>query len=125
MSAVDDPTERLFSYGTLQLESVQMATVGRKLSGNPDRLPRFALSPLPIDDASVVAISGKSEHTMAGYTGRDADSVSGTLYAVTRAELERMDDYEVPAVKRIEVTLESGTHAWAYVDARSTGPSDD
>lgn len=29
-------SERLFSYGTLQLEQVQLTTFGRKLDGQPD-----------------------------------------------------------------------------------------
>ena len=41
----------LFSYGTLQLESVQLATIGRTLAGFADTLPRFARSMISIEDA--------------------------------------------------------------------------
>lgn len=37
-------TERLFSYGTLQQENVQIATFGRLLNGAPDALVGFKLS---------------------------------------------------------------------------------
>ena len=111
-------TELLFSYGTLQLERVQMATFGRLLSGTRDALPGFALVPLAIDDQAVVAISGTARHTMATFTGITSDVVSGTVLAITVDELQKADTYEVAAVTRVAVVLQSGTRAWAYVDAR-------
>ncbi|WP_330997053.1 hypothetical protein [Burkholderia stagnalis] len=39
-------SERLFSYGTLQLEQVQLTTFGRKLDGQSDEMPGYALSML-------------------------------------------------------------------------------
>jgi hypothetical protein len=115
--------ERLFSYGTLQLEAVQMATFGRRLTGPRDALPGFELVSLQIEDPAVVAISGKAQHTMAKFTGRASDVVSGTVFAVTRQEVLNADGYEVPAVKRVAVVLQSGTRAWAYVDARHAPPA--
>jgi len=111
-------TELLFSYGTLQLEGVQMATFGRQLTGTSDALRGFELVLLKIEDQTVVAISGKAHHTMAGFTGRDSDVVSGTVFAVTREEIQNADRYEVAAVKRVSAVLQSGVRAWAYVDAR-------
>jgi len=52
-------TELLFSYGTLQLESVQLATFGRKLVGAADVLPGFAQTMFKIEDADVVATSSR------------------------------------------------------------------
>src|SRR6476659_5864580 len=99
--AVDNAqSELLFSYGTLQLEAVQTATFGRRLTGTSDALPRFAVVPLEIEDRNVVALSGKAQHTMARYTGRTSDVVRGTVFAVTLAEIQNADRYEVPAVKR-------------------------
>jgi hypothetical protein len=116
--STDERTELLFSYGTLQLERVQMATFGRLLTGTRDALPGFALIPLAIDDEAVVAISGTARHSMATFTGSASDVVSGTVLAVTADELHSADTYEVPAVMRAAVVLQSGTRAWAYVDAR-------
>ena len=110
-------SELLFSYGTLQLEAVQISTFGRKLTGTPDALREFETVPLAIEDASVVAISGKAVHTMARFTGRDADVIPGTVFAVTLEEIESADEYEVPAVKRVAIVLQSGVRAWVYVDA--------
>ena len=116
--AVDDPlSERLFAYGTLQLESVQMATFGRRLTGTRDGLPGFELVALTIDDAAVIAISGTAQHTMARFSGRERDVIPGTVFAVTFAEIQHADEYEVAAVKRVAVVLESGLRAWVYVAA--------
>jgi len=115
---MEGPTEHLFSYGTLQLEAVQTATFGRRLAGTSDALRGFALVPLNIEDANIVAISGKAQHTMAKFTGRDADVVPGTVYTVTPAEIRNADRYEVADVKRVEAVLQSGRRAWVYVDAR-------
>ena len=49
------PTELLFSYGTLQLEAVQMATFGRKLTGTRDVLPGFEATLLVPDVSGSMA----------------------------------------------------------------------
>ncbi len=110
-------TEFLFSYGTLQLDPVQMATFGRLLNGTRDALPGFELVSLKIEDQTVIAISGKEYHTMARFTGRASDVVSGAVFAVTPEEIQNADNYEVAAVKRVSVVLQSGRRAWVYVDA--------
>lgn len=116
-------SERLFSYGTLQLEQVQLATFGRTLESRPDEMPGYTLSMLEIDDRDVVATSGKTHHPVVTYTGNPADAVSGMVFAITTAELQQADDYEVASYRRDSVTLASGTRAWVYVDARSARPS--
>jgi hypothetical protein len=111
-------TELLFSYGTLRLEAVQMATFGRQLAGTSDALEGFELASLKIEDQTVVAISGKAQHTMAKFTGRASDIISGTVFRLTPDEIQSADKYEVAAVKRVAVVLQSGVRAWAYVDAQ-------
>jgi hypothetical protein len=123
MPGTSDATELLFSYGTLQLEAVQLATFGRKLVGTPDELPGFAQSMMKIDDPQVVATSGKTHHPFATFTGRDADAIPGTVFRVTAAEIRNADTYEVASYKRVAVTLRSGARAWVYVDARYAPPS--
>lgn len=122
MAADEVYSDRLFSYGTLQLEAVQMATFGRQLTGTSDVLRGFEVVPLKIEDPAVVAISGKAYHTMARFTGRASDVVAGTVFAVTADEITNADKYEVAAVKRVAVVLQSGARAWVYVDARSASP---
>ena len=118
MAGEEACSERLFSYGTLQLAAVQMATFGRPLTGTSDVLRGFDLVALKIEDQAVVAISGKSLHTMARFTGRASDVVAGTVFAVTADEIQKADKYEVAAVKRVAVVLQSGARAWVYVDAQ-------
>ncbi|HDR9498596.1 gamma-glutamylcyclotransferase family protein [Burkholderia cepacia] len=115
-------SEHLFSYGTLQLEPVQLATFGRKLDGREDAMPGYAMTMLKIDDPEVVATSGKTHHPVVAYTGRPGDRVTGTVFAITREELQHADDYEVDAYRRDRVVLESGVSAWVYVDAGSPRP---
>ena len=123
MAARTVHTEFLFPYGTLQLEAVQMATFRRQLAGTSDALRGFDLVSLKIEDQTVISMSGKAHHTMARFTGRASDVVSGTVFAVTPDEIQNADKYEVAAVRRVAVVLQSGVRAWAYVDARYA-PSD-
>ena len=119
MATNQTATEFLFSYGTLQLEAVQLATFGRLLDGASDALSGFELGTLEIEDEAVIAISGKAQHTIARFTGRASDVIAGTVFRVTLDDIEHADKYEVDACKRIAVSLRSGIRAWVYVDAAS------
>ncbi|WP_219134455.1 gamma-glutamylcyclotransferase family protein [Janthinobacterium sp. UMAB-60] len=110
--------EHLFSYGTLQQPEVQLATFGRLLDSRPDQLPGYRLAMLAIDDAQVVATSGKTHHPIASRSAMPTDSVPGAVLAISLEELRQADGYEVAAYRRERVTLASGMQAWAYVDAR-------
>jgi Gamma-glutamyl cyclotransferase, AIG2-like len=123
MTRPRSPKEFLFSYGTLQLESVQLHTFGRKLSGTPDVLPGFEQTMVEIDDPDVVAASGKTLHPIVRFTGRASDGVRGTVFEVTQQELRNADKYEVAAYTRVAVKLGSGIDAWVYVDAGQTAPT--
>jgi len=112
-------TEFLFSYGTLQLEAVQLATFGRLLAGTSDALAEFEQVPLKIADQAVIAVSGKSLHTIARFTGHASDVLLGTVFRVTPADIQNADQYEVDACKRVAVTLTSGLRAWVYVDGQN------
>lgn len=114
-----DPSHdiRLFSYGTLQTRQVQIATFGRELAGEPDALPGYVLGRLQIRDAAVVATSGASHHPIVRPSGNPDDSVAGTVFAISQAELVAADGYEVEDYTRILVRLKSGAEAWVYVAA--------
>ena len=105
----------LFSYGTLQQREVQLATFGRELAGTPDALRGYRRTQLAISKPKVVELSGKAIHTIAVKSGDPDDRIEGTVFELTQAELEAGDGYEVDAYVRVEVTLESGRRAWAYV----------
>ena len=123
MTTTEMPPEFLFSYGTLQLETVQMAIFGRQLIGTRDVLPGFEEALIVIDDEETVSMSGKTHHAIAKFTGKVSDSIAGTVFALTPEEIQSADKYEVPEYKRVEVVLLSGVRAWVYVDAQYT-PSD-
>jgi gamma-glutamylcyclotransferase (GGCT)/AIG2-like uncharacterized protein YtfP len=114
----------LFSYGTLQQENVQLSTFGRLLRGQTDELVGFEQSLVLIDDAQVVATSGKTHHPIVKFNGRHDSRVSGTVFEITDDELARADKYEVAAYKRVAADLASGRKAWVYVDARFAPAND-
>src|SRR5947209_8519325 len=118
MSLEEKETENLFSYGTLQTEAVQLATFGRRLEGRPDVLAGFSLTMIRIEDENFVAASGTAHHRNVRLTGVASDLVEGTVFAVTRGELEQADAYEPAGYKRVLVRLRSGVNAWVYVNAR-------
>ena len=113
-------TERLFSYGTLQTESVQLSTFGRILSGNRDALVGYRLRMIKIEDQDFVVTSGAEYHRNLEFTGSASDFVEGTVFSLTTQELEQADAYEPDGYKRIQVTLQSGTEAWMYSNAHRT-----
>lgn len=109
----------LFSYGTLQQEAVQLSTFGRVLQGQRDELVGFEQSLFRIEDPEFVAASGKADHAIVRFTGRDDNRVNGTVFEVTDAELARADQYEPAGYTRVVATLASGKAAWVYADART------
>lgn len=110
----------VFSYGTLQQESVQLSTFGRLLQGRPDELPGFEESRARIEDPQLVVASGRTHHANVTFNGRSDSRVRGTVFEITEAELAAADQYEqVAAYKRIPARLASGAQAWVYVDGRS------
>ena len=54
--------EKLFSYGTLQMENVQKETFGRLLVGAKDVLLGYVLSEVKIKDKAVIEKSGTDIH---------------------------------------------------------------
>jgi len=111
-------SEKLFSYGTLQYETVQLSTFGRKLNGIQDVLTRYHLSQLEINNQDVVETSGIATHPILIYTGKETDEVSGVVFEVSQQELQQADKYEVEDYKRVCVQLRSGIRAWVYVSAK-------
>lgn len=115
---------QLFSYGTLQLERVQLAQFGRLLEGRPDALPGFRMTVIEITDPEVIKASGTDRHPLVIASSDPADSVDGSVFEITDEELAAADSYEVDDYARSEVTLSSGIRAWVYLDSRhEVGPS--
>ena len=104
----------LFSYGTLQQQSVQQSTFGRLLTGRSDALVGYSQSLLRIEDAAVLAASGLSHHPIVRFSGDASDRVEGTVFEVSNAELAQADAYEVSDYQRVLAPLASGAQAWVY-----------
>jgi len=118
MSLEEKETESLFSYGTLQTEAVQLATFGRRLEGKPDILVGYSLTMIQVEDQNFVALSDASLHRNLQFTGIASDLVEGTVFTVTKKELEQADAYEPADYKRVLVQLKSGMNAWVYLNIR-------
>ena len=112
-------TEKLFSYGTLRYEAVQLSTFNRKLEGTPDSVIGYRLSNVQITDPDVLAISGEAVHPMLTYTGNFDDKVAGMVFEISAQELQLADQYEVADYKRVNAALQSGLEAWVYVDVNA------
>lgn len=107
----------LFSYGTLQLKSVQISSFGRLLHGERDAMPGFLKEMIEIVDPEVLAKSGERFHPVVMASDSPSDAVDGMVFAITKSELDAADRYEVSDYKRVEVDLASGKRAWVYIKA--------
>ncbi len=105
----------LFSYGTLQLEQVQLETFGRLLKGEKDILEGYKLTMIEITDAEVLRKSNQQFHPIISLSGDKNDKVEGVLFEVTGDEILQADRYEVDDYKRVEVTFKSGKKGYIYI----------
>jgi len=112
----------LFSYGTLQLERVQLETYGRLLTGEADSLYSYALKNLEITHAEVLAKSQQRFHPIAIRTENPEDLIKGMIFEITEDELIATDRYEVSNYVRVLETFTSGKQAWVYVAQLSLQP---
>jgi len=107
-------TERLFSYGTLQTEPVQLSIFGRRLEGKPDALLGYRLESVQVQDPNFLAHSDATQRNVT-YTGNSSDVVEGSVLTLTEKEIELSDAYEPVEYKRVQVRLRSGVEAWVYL----------
>lgn len=107
--------EPLFSYGTLQLDQVQLSQFGRLLDGTDDVLHGFIVTEIQIRDPAVLDASGMETH-LALVPG-EGPPIAGKVFQLSPQELAAADVYESENYVRAWVPLASGTHAWVYVKA--------
>ena len=84
----------LFSYGTLQLESVQLEIFGVKLAGEKDTLCAYIVEDMRILDAKVIAASGEDIHPILKYTGQEQDRVSGMVLEINDKGILQKKDFQ-------------------------------
>ena len=107
--------EKLFSYGTLQQENVQLENYGRILEGSDDILEKYCLQQIEINNESVLRTSKKQFHPIIYFSGNKKDEISGKVFKITLDEIIRTDDYELNDYKRVKVNLKSGIKSWVYI----------
>lgn len=105
----------LFSYGTLQLEYVQLENYNRTLKGERDKLAGYKIENLQITDTTVLEKSQMEYHPIALKSNNQNDFIEGILFEITDSELAETDKYEVNQYHRILETFKSGKKAWVYV----------
>lgn len=110
----------LFSYGTLQLEKVQIENYGRILKGYNDLLRGYKIESLLITDKDVINKSGKEIHPVAIKSHNSEDIIEGKIFEITNEELMETDKYEVTDYERVLEEFESGKKAWIYVARQKT-----
>ena len=107
---------KLFSYGSLQQEEVQLSTFGRKLAGERDLLTGYEPSLVKIEDPELAKRLQRRHHDNVRHTGDDWSNVQGTVFEVTDEELAKADAFEAQYhYKRVKVALASEHEAWVYV----------
>jgi hypothetical protein len=102
---------KLFSYGTLQQEDVQLATFGRRLTGVSDALVGYRQSMVAIQDPEVVRTSGKMHHPIVAFTGKNEDRVAGALFEISEAWKRGSMSMRAASRRRREPGLEQHTAA--------------
>ena len=106
----------IFSYGSLQLEAVQLATFGRVLRGKPDELIGWVRTEIAVPKWHKAAASGSSHYANVEHRPESGGRVPGTVFEITDAELAASDAYEQGAeYVRVAAILASGFIAWVYV----------
>ena len=108
----------LFSYGTLRESRVQLAIFGRLLAGENDVLVGFKTAGKTIEDGAFLARGEQPQQLTAINTNDPNDAITGTVFELSKEELEVADKYEPKGYQRIEVTLASGKTAWIYLAAK-------
>jgi gamma-glutamylcyclotransferase (GGCT)/AIG2-like uncharacterized protein YtfP len=104
--------EKLFSYGTLRSKQIQKQVFNKLLTGTPDQLAGYKLKDLQIEEEF-----GMADYFVATPSENPADAVEGIVYALSSEDLIKADQFESNAYKRTEVTLQSGTVAWIYLES--------
>ena len=116
----------LFSYGSLQEESVQLSVYGRALRGTPDALVHCTRELIAVPPWHKAAAAGIKHYANVVFDADSDSRVDGTVLELTDAELAASDGYEKDAdYVRVMTTLASGRHAWVYVSAAGSAGYDE
>ncbi|MEO8237219.1 MAG: gamma-glutamylcyclotransferase family protein [Flavobacterium sp.] len=104
--------EQIFSYGTLQSKEIQMQVFNKVLTGVPDQLPGYKLKDLQIEEEF-----GMEDYFVAMPSENPSDEINGIVFTISGEDLDKADQFESNAYKRIQITLKSGIIAWVYIES--------
>ena len=94
MGGNEQRDQRLFSYGTLRQENVQLTLFGRRLGASRISLPATRFPPSRSRILKLSDRAGLETHPIRVAAGNPALEVAGTVFLLSAAELEAADDYE-------------------------------
>ncbi len=103
-------SEKLFSYGSLQLTNIQLLVFGKVLAGKIDSIIGYKQSIIKIKEES-----NENSYPILLYTGVDSDIINGKVFHLSFDDMQKADDYETDIYKRVKTSLVSGGFAWVYV----------
>lgn len=95
---VDDHTERLFTYGTLQMSQVQEHVWGEVF-----------------DEGEKATLEGYGRENSIAIAPDSNRSVEGVIYHLTPEQLRRTDNYEGSGYIRTKCLFKDKEAAWVYV----------
>lgn len=105
----------LFSYGTLQKETVHVELFKRILQATEETHKGYKVVTIEVrDKVSLAKGKGRYQQTALA-TANEADENKGTVFEITKEELAVTDSYEPDNYTRIKVKLQSGKEAWLYI----------
>ncbi|MDO3694720.1 gamma-glutamylcyclotransferase family protein [Wenyingzhuangia sp. chi5] len=99
---------KLFTYGTLQDESVQLALFNKTLKGSIDSIIGFEKQEITLDGVIYPILVKNNKSTKV---------IKGTCYDLSDQEILICDEYEGNEYKRIVIELCSGIEAWVYISS--------
>ena len=101
----------LFSYGTLQLEHVQLETFGRLLKGEKDMLEGYKLTMIEITDAEVLRKSNQQFHPIISFSDDKNDQIEGVLYGLENDNFLLGDDQGLGKALSLDTLIYTPTGA--------------
>ncbi|MBF4493433.1 MULTISPECIES: gamma-glutamylcyclotransferase family protein [unclassified Flavobacterium] len=103
--------EKLFSYGTLRSKEIQRRVFNKLLTGTPDQLLGYKLKSLQIEEEF-----GMADYVVVVPSENPSEIIHGVAFSISKADLAKADQFESNSYKRVQVTLNSGTTAWVYIE---------
>ncbi|MBS1517869.1 MAG: gamma-glutamylcyclotransferase [Bacteroidetes bacterium] len=101
----------LFTYGTLQDETVQQELFGRKLTGAKDILSGYKIFPFEITDKEFL-FRCEDKIQMTAVPSEDlSDYIEGSVFEISDEELQMAEKYEPSEYMCFEAVLDSGKTA--------------